>query len=67
MSWKQPLQMGNMVIEVEDRKLLPDLRLHEVRNLEKVVWVQHQMLIRLNEEIRRERLELERVLKKKLK
>jgi hypothetical protein len=24
-SWKQPLQMGNMVIEVEDRKLLPDL------------------------------------------
>ncbi len=36
-SWKQPLQMGNMVIEVEDRKLLPDLRLHEVGNLEKVV------------------------------
>jgi hypothetical protein len=29
--------MGNMVIEVEDRKLLPDLRLHEVGNLEKVV------------------------------
>jgi hypothetical protein len=41
-SWKQPLQMGNMVIEVEDRKLLPDLRLHEVGNLEKVVWVQHK-------------------------
>jgi len=41
-SWKQPLQTGNMVIEVEDRKLLPDLRLHEVENLEKVVWVQRK-------------------------
>jgi len=40
--WKQPLQMGNMVIEVEDMELLPNLRLHEVGNLEKVVWVQHK-------------------------
>jgi hypothetical protein len=31
--------MENMVIEVEDMKLLLDLTLHEVGNLEKVVWV----------------------------
>jgi hypothetical protein len=31
--------MGNMGIKVDDMKLFPNLKLHEMGNLEKVMWV----------------------------
>ncbi|CAM6042327.1 unnamed protein product [Sphagnum compactum] len=58
------------VVEVEERELSLDSRLQEVENLEKVVWVEenkyeaeHQKIVALNEEISRDRSDLEIVQK----
>jgi len=58
------------ILEVEKRKLSLDLRLKEVENLEQAVWLEekkyeaeHQKIVALNEEIGRDRLELDIVRK----
>jgi hypothetical protein len=58
------------VVEVKERELSLDSRLQEVKNLEKAVWVEenkykaeHQKIVALNEEIRRDRSDLEIVQK----
>ncbi|KAH8930872.1 hypothetical protein BDL97_20G004100 [Sphagnum fallax] len=58
------------VVEVEERELSLDLRLQKVENLEKAVWVEgnkykaeHQKIVPLNEEISRDRSDLEIVQK----
>lgn len=66
---KEP-ELQVKVVEVEERELSLDLRLQEVENLEKAVWVEenkykaeNQKIVALNEEISRDRSDLEIVQK----